>query len=203
MNNYKINDKVYNVVIVRKKILNTYIRVKNTDTIYITTGYFTTNMYLKKLLDKNINQITKMFEHNIDRTNYYLGQYYKIVYNSKDNISDCIYTKDSVTLEKLYRKKAKEIFENRLNYNYELFTERIPYPTLYIRNMKGKWGVCNRRLNKITLNLQLIHYDIDVIDYVIIHELSHFIQPNHSKKFYNVVSKYCSNYKISQKKLKE
>ena len=46
--------------------------------------------------------------------------------------------------------------------------------------MKTRWGVCNIKDNSVTLNSKLIEYDIQALDYVIIHELSHFIHFNHS-----------------------
>ena len=69
--------------------------------------------------------------------------------------------------------------------------------------MKTRWGVCNIRDNSVTLNTKLIEYDIEKLDYVIIHELSHFIHFNHSKAFWNQVSIYTPNYKQIRKDLKE
>lgn len=69
--------------------------------------------------------------------------------------------------------------------------------------MKTRWGVCNRKDNSVTLNSELIRYEADKLDYVIIHELSHFVHFNHSKNFWNLVSKYCPNYKQARKDLKE
>ena len=69
--------------------------------------------------------------------------------------------------------------------------------------MKTRWGVCNIRDNSVTLNSKLIEYDIEELDYVIIHELSHFIHFNHSKAFWNQVEKYTPNYKQIRKKLKD
>ena len=90
-----------------------------------------------------------------------------------------------------------------LDYNYNLFDEKIPYPILKIRLMKTRWGVCNRRSNTVTLNTKLIEYSLEKLDYVIIHELSHFVHFNHSKNFWNLVSKYCPNYKLIRKELKD
>ena len=68
--------------------------------------------------------------------------------------------------------------------------------------MTSRWGVCNLKNKNITLNLDLLKYDIVCLDYVIVHELSHFIYPNHSSNFWQLVSKYCPNYKEIRKKLK-
>ena len=82
------------------------------------------------------------------------------------------------------------------------FDENIPYPILKIRTMKTRWGVCNRKVKSVTLNFNLVKYDYYCLDYVIVHELSHFVHFDHSKEFWNTVSKYYPNYKIIQKKLK-
>ena len=95
------------------------------------------------------------------------------------------------------------IFSERLKYNYDLFEENIPFPSLRIRKMKTRWGVCNVKTKTVTLNSLLLKYEIDKLDYVIIHELSHLIYANHSKDFWNLVSKYCPKYKEMRKALKE
>ena len=76
-------------------------------------------------------------------------------------------------------------------------------PKLKIRNMKSRWGVYNKKNHSVTLNTHLIEYDIEKLDYVIYHELSHIIHFDHSKEFWNLVSKYCPNYKIIRKDMKE
>ncbi len=69
--------------------------------------------------------------------------------------------------------------------------------------MTRKWGYCNKSKKLIKLNFELIKYSINEIDYVIIHELSHLIEFNHSKNFWNIVKKYKPDYKESTKVLKE
>lgn len=86
---------------------------------------------------------------------------------------------------------------------YSLFKEKIPYPKLKIRKMTSRWGVCNVKDKTVTLNFELIKRDIKYLDYVIVHELSHFIHPNHSKSFWFLVSKYIPNYKELRKEMRE
>ena len=114
-----------------------------------------------------------------------------------------IFTPNKRKLELWYQKEMKKIFEGRLQYWYQIFEERIPTPKLKIRNMKTRWGVCNKRDNSVTLNSRLMEYDQTKLDYVIVHELSHFVHFNHSADFWNLVSKYCPNYKQIRKSLKE
>ena len=67
--------------------------------------------------------------------------------------------------------------------------------------MRTRWGVCNTRTNTITLNSELLKKEIELIDYVIIHEMCHFFEQNHSKQFWNLVSMACPDYKEKRKKL--
>ena len=90
-----------------------------------------------------------------------------------------------------------------LDYYYNLFEENIPIPNLKIRKMTSRWGVCNIKNHNVTLNLELSKYKIEALDYVIVHELSHFIHHDHSKKFWSVVAKYYPKYKECKKMLKE
>ena len=69
--------------------------------------------------------------------------------------------------------------------------------------MKRKWGYCNARQKIVKLNFDLIYYSIDEIDYVIIHELCHLLEFNHSPRFWKLVKKYKPNYKENQRILKE
>ncbi len=205
---YVVNDIEYEVVIEKKNNKNTYIRIRN-NKIYITTNYFVNKSYIKSLLDKNYDVIKKMIEKNnqrLERNNkfYYLNKEYDIVFVNYCDIEindNKIFVKSEEYLNKWLKKNTEVIFKERLDYIYNLFEENIPYPKLKIRKMKTRWGVCNKN-NSITLNSELIKYGYEQIDYVIIHELSHFIHFDHSKNFWNLVSKYCNNYKEIRKSLK-
>ena len=68
--------------------------------------------------------------------------------------------------------------------------------------MTSRWGVCNIKNHNVTLNSELSTYNIECLNYVIVHELSHFIHPNHSKDFWFLVGKYYPNYKEIRKYLR-
>ena len=207
---YRIDDKEYNVVIIKKNNKNTYIRIDNELNIVVTTN--SNIRVIEDLLNKNTKQINKMIskkEKEIEKNLkfYYLGKNYDIIkigtFDKVTIIDDKIYVPDLKQLDKWLNKQIKEVYLNRLNYWYQIFEEEIPYPKLKYRNMKTRWGVCNKKSMTVTLNTNLIKYELECLDYVIIHELSHFIEFNHSKNFWNIVSKYCKNYKEIRKKLKE
>lgn len=209
---YKINNQEYDVVIQKKNNKNTYIRVKEDMKIYVTTNYFVSKSYIKSLLDNNVDYLgkilTKRKEQQEKEDSFcYLGNKYDIIlvssFNDIEIVNEKIYVKDIKTLEKWYKKQMIELFEKRLRINYQKFEENIPYPNLKIRNMKTRWGVCNKKTKTVTLNSNLMKYDVTKLDYVIIHELSHFIHFNHSSNFWNLVSKYCPDYKKIRKELRD
>lgn len=203
------NNNSYIVEIIKKNNKNIYIRVKN-GKITVTCNYFTTKKQIEKLINDNYDSITKMIEKDKKRLEkeekfYFFGNIYDVIYGFKElDIKDNkIYVSTPKELEKFLNKKIKEIFSSRLSYLYNKFEEQIPFPNLKIRKMTTRWGVCNIKNKNVTLNYNLYKYDVDCLDYVIVHELSHFIHPNHSSNFWNLVSKYCNNYKELRKKLKD
>ena len=199
---YTYLDNVYNIRIIRKNNKNTYIRFRNNE-IVVTTNYLVSNKSIEKLIKDNNSFINNA----IDKSNKIeelegfklFGNIYDIVYiNFNKNVEidgNKIYAKDEKSLNKYLSKYIYSIYLDRLRYWFDIFEERLPNYILKIRKMKSRWGVCNTKKNIVTLNLELSKYDIKYLDYVIVHELSHFIHPNHSKDFWLVVSKYCSNYK--------
>lgn len=206
---YELDDIKYDVVITRKNNKNTYIRVKE-NVIYVSTNYFASKLYIKKLLDNNKDALRKMFNNSLKKQEmednfYYLGKVYDVIIVPSMDIElteDKIFVQSKDYLDKWLKKQIKTIYQNRLDTIFDWFEETIPYPNLKIRKMKTRWGVCNRKNNNVTLNSELIKYGIQQIDYVIIHELSHFVHFNHSKDFWNLVAKYCKDYKEIRKSLK-
>jgi hypothetical protein len=209
---YIIDGVEYNVIIEKKRNKNTYIRVKPDMSIFVTTSYFTTKKYIKKLLDENKDAVIKMLNRQ-SRVNeksksfFYLGTSYDIieVATMKDIEIDgkYIYIPNKKKFEKWLKKQMIDIFTERLKYNFDSFDEVSSCPILKIRTMKTRWGVYNRVKHSITLNSRLLEYGLEEIDYVIIHELSHVIHFNHSTDFWKLVEKYCPKYKEVRKRLKE
>ena len=207
----EIDKHILEVFITKKRQKNTYIRVKEDLNIYVTTNYFTTKEDILKLIENNKTSISRMItrqekKQQKEKEFTYLGKKYNLVLINSKEITLGLETILYNNLENLHKwlvKQANSIFLEELNKMYNIFPVNIPYPSLTIRQMKTRWGVCNTKTKRVTLNLELIKKDLKYLDYVIVHELSHFIHPNHSKNFWNLVSKYCPNYKQARKDLKE
>jgi predicted metal-dependent hydrolase len=76
------------------------------------------------------------------------------------------------------------------------------FSKIIIKGQKTRWGSCSIRKN-LSFNYKLMQYRQDVIDYVIIHELCHLREMNHSKRFWALVSGICPDYKSLKKELKK
>lgn len=78
----------------------------------------------------------------------------------------------------------------------------IGYKRVVIRGQKTRWGSCSHKKN-LSFNWKLIMAPEPVVDYVIIHELIHLKEMNHSKKFWELVARYCPGWKEHKKWLKQ
>ena len=208
----QIDDTIYPVEIERKKSnKNTYIRVKKDMTIQVTTNFFTSDKAITKLIEENSNKIKKMINtqeiKNENNTGFfYLGKKYDNVYVEYCDISlgeNKVFLNRKIDLDKWYKKEAMKIYKEHLDQIYHRFSRKIPYPSLKIRKMTTRWGVCNVKTKTITLNLELIKREVKYLDYVIVHELSHLIYANHSSKFWDLVEENMPEYKKYRKEMKE
>ena len=208
----EIDNNNYIVKVVRKKTTkNTYIRIKDENIIYVTTNIRTTDKDINKLIEENKLSIKRMLKKNskkIDNNKdfWFLGKRYEIVYTNSLGITlgeEKVFIDRQIDIDKWYKKQAKTIFLKHFNACYNNFSRKIPYPSLFIRKMTSRWGVCNTKLKKVTLNLELIKRDTAYLDYVIYHELSHLIEGNHSSRFWTIVEENCPNYKMIRKQMKD
>ena len=101
-------------------------------------------------------------------------------------------------VQETIERELKQILNKYLEFKIKEYLKSnfsLNMPVIQIKKLKARWGVC--------FNLVLVHLEKELIDYVIVHELCHFIQPNHSKLFYQEVQKRLPDYKEREKKLKE
>jgi len=110
-------------------------------------------------------------------------------------------TQDKInSIKKWLQKMSKKILIERLEYLANIM--QLDYSDVSICNSRSRWGSCDST-RKIKLNFRLIMLPHKTIDFVLIHELAHIVQFNHSKDFYRIISTIMPNYKLQQKVLKE
>jgi predicted metal-dependent hydrolase len=76
----------------------------------------------------------------------------------------------------------------------------IPFTRTAIRKQKSRWGSCSR-IGTISLNAKLLFIDPDLVRYILIHELCHIREMNHSPRFWRLVAAYYQPYKLAHRRL--
>jgi predicted metal-dependent hydrolase len=125
----------------------------------------------------------------------------KLAHFSKHPVSD-----ERKLLNSLGRKdfkeqkgKALELVRSRLEHFNKHYN--FIYKNVSIRNQKSRWGSCSHRGN-LSFNFKLIYLKPEIQDYVVIHELCHLKEMNHSKRFWDLVSEMAPNWKELRRGLK-
>ena len=100
---------------------------------------------------------------------------------------------------KWYKQMSQEIILNRVQYFTELM--QLNYETISLTNSKNKWGSCDSDGN-LKFNFRICMRPHKVIDYIVIHELTHLIEFNHSKNFYKIIQSVMPDYAKYKQQLK-
>ncbi len=99
-------------------------------------------------------------------------------------------------LEKLLKSQAEKTFKDSLKRMYPLVQQLgAPLPGLKIRRMTSRWGSCKTSEHIITLNLCLARAPLCLVDYVMLHELIHLLNPPHDARFYELFAALMPDYK--------
>jgi len=174
-------------------------------------------LWIKKNQQKIINNNLVKNPPNINQVNL-LGEIYTLEYlqtskkpivnykNSEDKVIIINYyqelSEDSKTiiLEKFFRQELYKILQNLIKKWQEIIGVEVNF--FSIKKMRTRYGTCNARHRRIWFSLNLIHYKIEFIEYVVVHEIAHFFQQNHSKKFYAILDKFLPNWREINKSAK-
>ena len=108
-------------------------------------------------------------------------------------------------IDKFYAEQCKKLFPKLLQKQYRNFLHyyAIPEPRLKIRDMKTRWGTCNVLTADVTLNKKLIRAPKQVIEMIIVHELSHLVERGHNARFYGVMSTVMPEWRMYEDHLEK
>ncbi|NLK95820.1 MAG: M48 family metallopeptidase [Clostridiales bacterium] len=208
----------YNIVYKKRKTIG--IEINNNGEILIKAPLGTSKDIINNILkDKNkwINQKLKKIKTRVQLNGneiMYLGKIYKtsilvqkylkrefvlindnkIIINVKkrENVKDC--------LIEHFKKKTYDEIEKRIEVYKGFFP--VEPKSIKIREQKTIWGSCSYD-NKLSFNYKLIMADIKIIDYVVVHEMSHMIHKNHSMNFWKKVEEILPDYEMRKKWLND
>lgn len=102
-------------------------------------------------------------------------------------------------LESALRERARQLFDERLRHYTAAFG--LAVPPLALSAARTRWGSCSLQ-SGTRLNWRLIHFAPHVVDYVVIHELAHLREMNHSRRFWAIVGEHCPDYRATRDELK-
>ena len=214
---------IMKVQVTRKHVKNLTIKIADDQNVFVVAPVNMSVEVIKGFLDKKsawisskIEQKQQVKQNNIDlflkRAVLINGREYKVVSGNVPNIctvdgkiivpqQKCI---DDVVLGKELAKYMLSIAKSVLpKYVAAWGTKMSLCPTaINVKNLKSKWGSCNGN-GEIVLNAKLIQVPENIIHYVVVHELCHLKNLNHSKAFWDSVKYYLPEYLNLRKKLSE
>lgn len=202
---YIYKDKEYEVDVTYKRSHRIAYHFRN-GKIIIYCPYLTSQKTIKQGLDKFAD---KLIDQNVlskgygDDYMYLLG--HKIIIKDEGEIpftdGAVIKYKNREDLQKKLKKWFLNVVTNRTKY-YEIVMKTYPNK-VKVRNMTSRYGSNACHNKTITYSLMMMHFSLEIIDAIVIHELAHCFVSGHQKKFYDVVYKYCPNYDVLHTKLRK
>lgn len=211
-----IDNQTIEYDIIFKNMKAIHLKVEN-GRLLIKAPFYTPISLIEKNIYKYRHKLLKQIEHYQPYYDYrdqgyvdifslrYLLNVRDVSRKKCERHGDVLYVYHSVVdkcVESYLKTVLLNYIEERVIY-YLAYDFDLGMPSIEVRKYKGRWGSCFYKENKISFNLSLVHLDQELIDYVIVHELTHFLQANHSALFYQEMQKRMPDYKQRQKKLKE
>ena len=200
---YKVDDKEYLVEVTHKRIRNIHYRF--VDGVFkVSCPHITPRSVIVKGLNKFAPKMIARGEKSKP-----IGEDYMYLFGSKISLQESgeisftngnkLVYKDHIDLDKKLHKMFLSILKDKVAYYSSKMG--VPLYRVSLRNMKTRFGSNSKKTKSVHFSYVLIHYSHPIIDSVVVHELAHILVYDHSKKFYDVVYKYCPDYDIYRKKL--
>lgn len=102
-------------------------------------------------------------------------------------------------LEAWYRKQIKSVVPELIEKWQKLMDVKVNQ--FFVQNMKTKWGNCNSLAKNIRLNTELAKKPIEYLEYVVVHEMVHILEPTHNQRFVALMSQYMPKWQLLREEL--
>lgn len=219
------------VIVEHKKMKNIRLRVLSGGIVKLSVPFGVSKQWIEGYLPHKIPWIEKSLEFFKNRAvnkvetslhsgvnTCILGRQMTIIVSAAkiykiEQKGDCIYIQSPVSHDKhaLQRQFERWLHKRSKGYFIEVMDRLYPIiarygldkPKLHVRKMKTLWGSCSRRHNKINLNRYLYKAPPPCVDYVVLHELAHFLYPQHNKEFYAFLTLHMPDWKERKKILND
>ncbi|WP_373438361.1 YgjP-like metallopeptidase domain-containing protein [Metamycoplasma equirhinis] len=220
---YTYDDKEYKVNVIFKDNLHTYFKEINGEFFLYTNIFNYKNESIKNFVLASISKFLSLkprkekplldinWKENIfflfgRKTYFTLFEKQIILYDSKsDLIIDKIKCSNAAFISKKLWEYLKTVLKKQfiefVNHYMHIILEKQFSVSIKISKKKSAWATNYVTKKIITVSQFLIFYNPEYIKYVALHEVTHFIEQNHSSAFWNIVKNFCPNYKNIRKKL--
>ncbi|MHB8819108.1 MAG: M48 family metallopeptidase [Bellilinea sp.] len=123
----------------------------------------------------------------------------RVAFSNGFSLPESALPKAAELLTAWYKARAREIISERVR----LYADKsgLKVKSIRITSARTRWGSCSRD-NALSFTWRLVMAPIEIIDYIVVHELAHIIEKNHSRAFWNQVEKMQPDYKARRKWLK-
>ena len=198
----KIGKNEQEIIIIKKYIKKISLQVKPSMEIILNIPMNISYSYGLKLIENKYTWIEDKLKKYISLSNnegiYYLGKLYPLK-KEKGYISVQIETENIISnnpntidlvLNQWYQEKITNILEKFIK-KYSTLMDLYP-KKIKIKPLKSAWGICYSS-GTITFNLNLIKVPLNIIEYLVVHELGHLKHPNHSKEYWKYIGIYIKN----------
>ena len=152
------------------------LRVNKLGQIKLTIPRFTSRLVYKKFVRENLSWIDDQLQN-------------RAAVSKEDAHTDYLRHKHS----------ALALVKNRLDYFNEHY--KFSYNRISVKNQSTRWGSCSAKKN-LNFNYRIIHLPETLADYIVVHELCHLKELNHSKEFWDLVSDTLPNHRSLRKQLR-
>lgn len=193
----------------RKNMKRMILRVQKKNEIRLSSTYLSKKRCVEFILESKewiLDQHQRVQDQFSEgKSFYYLAKAYTLKHHTKtlvfDNKNVYLNLKSAKKQsDDFYKKSAKAYIPARLDHWKN--TMELDFNEVRFRCAKSRWGSCSSK-GIITFNPYMMKLNHEMIDYIIVHELAHLREMNHSKAFYRLVEEYFPNYKAVQKEIKD
>ncbi|MBN1432766.1 MAG: M48 family metallopeptidase [Methanomicrobiaceae archaeon] len=201
-------DHTFKTIIIRKDIKNSRIRIGPDCTVYVTAPHDTDTDRIiesrKEWIQKKIcelNSLASAYETG-DGSFLYNGMMWHPVFSERGEVSFLwpdVYYNSVKELRKNVARELRADISSRLEHHSKKMG--VDYGRISLRNQKTRWGSCSGRGN-LNFNLRAMALPETVRDYLVVHELAHRVEMNHSPSFWRIVSVHYPGYREAERDLK-
>lgn len=187
----------YTVTFIRKRVRSLRLHVKENGEVICSVPFFCLNSTAQKFVQDKADWIEQALKKVQVRSES------KLLLRQESVAVKCGFTNDDrvkgerqYSYSKQWKECAMEVFRFSVDKYLSMFEKgQLPDFEIKGRSMKTVWGTCNVRSKVITLNWELLNFTEECIDYVVLHEMCHFLDLRHDKKFYGEIEKKMPDYK--------